>query len=54
MYEVIGKIDTRAFRVLWMLEELGQPYEWTKAGPRSAEVMEHNPSGKVPVLLVDG
>ncbi|MBL6427545.1 MAG: glutathione S-transferase family protein [Maritimibacter sp.] len=54
MYEVIGKIDTRAFRVLWMLEELGQPYEWTKAGPRSAEVMAHNPSGKVPVLLVDG
>ena len=37
MYEVIGKIDTRAFRVLWMLEELGEAYKWTKAGPRSAE-----------------
>jgi len=23
MYKVIGKLDTRAFRVLWMLEELG-------------------------------
>ncbi|MAM63249.1 glutathione S-transferase family protein [Maritimibacter sp. UBA3975] len=54
MYTLIGKIDTRAFRALWMLEELGEPYDWVKAGPGSEEVMAHNPSGKVPVLLVDG
>ncbi|MZR15103.1 glutathione S-transferase [Maritimibacter sp. DP07] len=54
MYTVIGKLDTRAFRVLWMLEEIGQHYDWIKAGPRSPEVTQHNRSGKVPVMLVDG
>lgn len=53
MYQIIGKLDTRAFRVLWMLEELGEPYEWIKAGPRSEEAREHSLSGKVPILLVD-
>jgi len=50
MYKVIGKVQTRAFRVLWMLEEIGQPYELVPAYPRSDEVMALNPSGKVPVL----
>lgn len=54
MYDVIGKLDTRTFRVLWMLEELGEPYRWTPAAPRSPEVLAHAPSGKVPVMLVDG
>ncbi|MCB4378855.1 glutathione S-transferase, partial [Synechococcus sp. MU1644] len=26
MYRVIGTVKSRAFRVLWMLEELEQPY----------------------------
>lgn len=51
MYTVIGPITTRAFRVLWMLEELGQPYEHRKTGPRSPETLKHNPAGKVPVML---
>jgi len=50
MYKVIGKVQTRAFRVLWMLEEIGQPYEFVPAYPRSDEVMALNPSGKVPVF----
>lgn len=50
MYEVIGSPTSRAFRVMWMLEELGQPYTVTKASPRSEEVLALNPSGKVPVL----
>ena len=50
MYEVIGSPTSRAFRVMWMLEELGQPYSVTKAAPRSEEVRALNPSGKVPVL----
>jgi len=50
MYKVYGKVQTRAFRVLWMLEEIGQPYELIEAGPRSEAVMALNPSGKVPVL----
>ena len=54
MYQVIGTIPSRTFRVLWMLEELGEPYEHINAGPRSDEVRELNPAGKVPVLIADG
>ncbi len=50
MYKVYGSVASRAFRVLWMLEELGEPYEFIKAGPRSETVVALNPSGKVPVL----
>lgn len=53
MYKVIGGVQSRAFRVLWMLEELGEPYERIDAKPRSPEVVALNPSGKIPVL-VDG
>ncbi len=54
MYKVIGATKTRAARVLWMLEELGQPFEHIAAAPRSDEALAATPSGKVPVLLVDG
>ncbi|SLN68855.1 Glutathione S-transferase GstA [Pseudoruegeria aquimaris] len=54
MYKLIGNTRSRTFRVLWMLEELGQPYEHLPAAPRSDEVTALNPSGKVPVLMVDG
>lgn len=53
MYEVIGSKASRAFRVLWMLEELGLDYDHTPAGPRSAEAMAVNPTGKIPALKVD-
>lgn len=51
MYKVIGSARTRAFRVLWALEEMGQAYEHIPAAPRSTEVLAHNPLGKIPVLL---
>lgn len=54
MYTVIGGVASRAFRVLWMLEELGAAYEHRPAGPRSDEVRALNPSGKIPVLIDDG
>ena len=54
MYTLIGSARTRAFRVLWLLEELGVRYEHLPAGPRSPDVTEHYPAGKVPVLLADG
>lgn len=54
MYTLIGSPKTRAFRVLWMLEELGAEYEYRPDFPHSAPVSIHNPSGKVPVFLVDG
>lgn len=54
MYTVIGTVNSRALRVLWALEELEQPYELTVAPPRSEVARAHNPSGKIPALLVDG
>ena len=51
MYRVIGTLHSRAFRVLWMLEELGQPYEQIAAMPQSAEARTHYPHGKIPVLI---
>ena len=51
MYTVIGGLRSRTFRVLWMLEELGQEYEHRPAAPQSDDVNALNPSGKVPVLL---
>lgn len=51
MYTLIGTAKTRAFRVLWMLEELGQTYKHIPAPPHDASLATLNPSGKVPVLL---
>ena len=53
MYRVIGTAKSRAFRVLWMLEELGQAYEVEPAMPQSDDIRRYNPLGKVPAL-VDG
>ena len=50
MYQVIGDTQSRAFRVTWMLEELGQPYEQIKAKPHSKEAYACNASGKIPAL----
>ncbi|MCF6273479.1 MAG: glutathione S-transferase family protein [Rhodobacteraceae bacterium] len=54
MYQVIGTARSRAMRVFWMLEELGQEYEILEAGPQSEAIQKVNPSGKVPALIVDG
>lgn len=51
MYRVIGTVKSRAFRVLWMLEELGQEYALIQAGPRSDEALKYNSLGKIPALL---
>lgn len=52
MYTLIGSPKTRAFRVLWMMEELGVDYVINPIAPRSAEAKAINPSGKVPALKV--
>ncbi|MEM9911456.1 MAG: glutathione S-transferase family protein [Pseudomonadota bacterium] len=54
MYEVVGSSASRAFRVLWMLEELEMPYIHVPAAPQSPEARAVNPSGKVPVLRQNG
>ena len=50
MYTVYGTVYSRAFRVLWALEELGQPYELKHSPPHSTEAQAVNPSGKIPAL----
>jgi len=54
MYTLIGNPQTRAFRVLWALEELNLPYEVNAVAPHAAEILAVNPSGKLPALVVDG
>ena len=54
MLEVIGNARSRAFRVLWLLEELGEDYVHIPAMPGSKNVKVLNPSGKIPVLIADG
>jgi len=51
MYQAVGARGSRISRVLWMLEELGVPYEFVEVGRRSAEAYALNPSGKVPILI---
>jgi glutathione S-transferase len=53
MYKAVGSSGTRVSRVLWMLEEIGQPYEIEFAKPQSPEARRYNPSGKVPALVFD-
>lgn len=53
MYKVIGSHTTRGFRVMWLLEELGQDYQIIPAAPHSEEAKRYNTLGKVPAL-VDG
>ncbi len=53
MYKAVGSRGSRVSRVLWMLEELGAPYEFVEVKLRSPEAYALNPSGKVP-MLVDG
>ena len=52
-YTVVGSAKTRAFRVVWMLEEIGLAYNHIPEFPGSDAVRAHNPQGKIPVLLVD-
>ena len=53
-YTVIGSRKNRGFRVIWMLEELGVPYDVRPDGPRSDAVRNLSPLGKVPILIADG
>ena len=53
-YTVYGTVKSRAARVVWLLEELGVPFDHVAAPPRSDDVVALNPSGKVPVLVADG
>ncbi|PZQ47768.1 MAG: glutathione S-transferase [Rhodovulum sulfidophilum] len=50
---------SRASRALWLLEELGVPYELrvldlTRADQKTDELLALNPMGKVPIVTLDG
>ncbi len=56
---IYGVARTRAFRVLWVAEELGLSYqhlpiEIGDAGARAPEFLALNPNGRLPVILDDG
>lgn len=51
-YTLIGHPHTRAMRVMWMLEEVGQPYTLIPAKPHQEAVVSRYPVGKVPALVV--
>ncbi|MEM1274250.1 MAG: glutathione S-transferase family protein [Pseudomonadota bacterium] len=53
MYRLIGSLRNRAFRVAWLLEELGEVYELVEAQPHSETVLSVDPGGKLPVLETD-
>ena len=53
MYEVFGTIASRAFRVLWALEELDEEYILVEAKPRDPVITAIYPAGKVPALRVN-
>ncbi len=50
MYKVIGAPRTRAIRVIWILNELGEAFELDPIAPRDAKLSAINPSLKVPIL----
>lgn len=51
MYTVIGATKSRAFRVMWALEEMEEAYIQIDAGPRSEEALKYNALGKIPALI---
>ncbi|GHF34610.1 glutathione S-transferase family protein [Seohaeicola zhoushanensis] len=50
MYKVYGVLASRAFRVMWLLDELGEPYELIRAAAHSPDIQGVNPGGKIPAL----
>lgn len=59
MIKLFHAPKTRSFTALWLLEELGQPYEVetidvNKAQHRTPDFKAMNPLGKVPVVLDAG
>ncbi|MEM7731377.1 MAG: glutathione S-transferase [Pseudomonadota bacterium] len=52
--KLIGSKRSRAFRVLWMLEEMGLDYDHDPSPPHSPGVLDVNPSGKIPAFVVEG
>ena len=57
--KLIGTAASRVVRNVWMLAELGLPYEHDPIAPSAAEMkqppyLDWNPNAKVPICIVDG
>jgi glutathione S-transferase len=57
--KIYGWKRSRAVRCMWVMEELGVPYEQVPLNPhagetRTPEYLALNPSGKIPTLVHDG
>ena len=49
--KIYGDLRIRAFRVVWMCEELGLSWELEETFPWTDKIYAVNPLGKVPVLI---
>lgn len=49
-YTLYGAKRSRAFRVIWMLHELEQPFDMVEAAPRSETLLALCPLGKSPIF----
>jgi glutathione S-transferase len=54
VYTVVGVTDSRAFRVLWALEELNVPYDHKPGKPPTLDSRARDRANKVPVMIEDG
>jgi glutathione S-transferase len=59
MITLYGTPGSRAVRTLWMLEELGLPYEnipthFANGDTKKPEYLALNPNGRIPTLVDDG
>lgn len=56
--KVYGQAQSRAVRTLWMVEELGVPYDHVKTSfagdAKSPELLAVNPNGRIPAIDDDG
>ena len=51
MLQVFGRVKSRTFRVVWLLEELDIPYELKEVSPRSEDAKKVYKNGKIPFGL---
>ena len=53
MLQLYGNARSRAMRCLWMLQEIGEPYQLIEKSTRTDELQSPEPNARIPTL-VDG
>ncbi len=51
MLQVFGRVRSRTFRVVWLLEELEIPYALEEVAPQSEEAQKVYQNGKIPFIV---